>query len=276
MILTGLIGRPVTHSWSQILFNSLYERQKTDAIYISIDLMKRNLRRFVEFSRESFLGYNITAPYKIDIIPLLNGIENSAREIGSVNLVKNENGNLFGYNTDYYGFKRTIELSGLDLSNKKILIAGTGGIFRTIGYAITDAFSPSRIVVLSRDPARITKHMPSRFTGKDFEYTIREDFVDGKEFDVVINCTPLGTSPNIDIDPFEGVYLKRDVVGIDVVYNPSKTKFLSRIEKAGGMIVNGMELFLGQALETHKILFGKEADRLVLENIVQNEILGGN
>lgn len=275
MILTGLIGRPVTHSWSPILFNSLYERKKIDAIYLSIDLPTKNISRFVDFSRESFLGFNITAPHKIDIVPFLDEIDPSARKIGSVNLVRNHERLLSGYNTDYFGFKRTITENRIDFTGKNILIAGTGGIFRTVAYAITESFSPSRIAVLSRRPSVVTGSVPPELRTECFHYITKEALVSVEEYDVVINCTPIGTYPDIDGDPFEGIDLGKNTIGIDMVYNPPETRFLNRIAELGGKPINGLELFISQAMETYRILFEEDVNRTIFENIVEDEITGG-
>ncbi len=185
---TGVIGRPVTHSIGQAVFN----------------------------------------------------------RIGSVNLVKDR----CGFNTDYAGFGLTVKKNGINFSGKKTIIAGTGGIFRTVYRYIIDNFPGSDITIKSRDPARARQVLQGMIEGENI---VRES---SEKYDILINCTPLGTYPDSG-NPFEMKNVADGSTGIDAVYNPPETPFLRMIADSGGRSINGLDLYAGQAAETFRIIFGR-------------------
>ncbi len=244
-IVTGLIGRPVTHSIGQIVFNRIYAFEGINAVYLAIDVMKGELENFVR--KSSFmLAYNVTIPHKVSIINFLDRIDKSASKTGSVNLVYDG----CGFNTDYSGFGFAMKKNHIDFNGKKTIIAGTGGIFRTVYRYIRDNFPESDITVKSRDPARASRTLNGIIEG---ESIVNES---NEKYDILINCTPLGTYPDSG-NPFEMKNVADGSIGIDAVYNPPETPFLKMIAGAGGRSINGLDLYAGQAAETFRIIFGR-------------------
>ncbi|MGC8608803.1 MAG: shikimate dehydrogenase family protein, partial [Thermoplasmata archaeon] len=161
-IVTGLIGMPVVHSIGQIVFNRIYEAEGINAVYIAIEVMKGNLENFVR--KSAFMkGYNVTIPHKVSIMDLLDHIDATASRVGSVNLVVNYE----GFNTDYSGFDLTVERNGIDFNGKKILIAGTGGIFRTVYRYIRENSQNAEITIKSRDPQSSRMKIAGIIEGED-------------------------------------------------------------------------------------------------------------
>ena len=269
MQLTGLIGRPVTHSWSQTLFNALYESEGIDAIYISIDLTEKNLGRFVKFSRKDFLGYNVTAPHKVSIRRFLDQEDPVSSRTGSVNLVKNNSGELKGFNTDYAGFMSSIKTNGVDFNGKRILIAGTGGTFRTVTDILIHDFSPSGISVQSRNPEKAAKNVPGYAKEFGNEIITAEEAEKRGAFDVFINCTPVGTFPDMEVSPFSDSVISEGATGIDMVYNPPETEFMKQIISRKGKAVGGRDLFISQAVESFRILFDRDIERGAFERALE-------
>jgi shikimate dehydrogenase len=268
----GVIGSPITHSKSSAIFNRIFSDRKMDAFYASLDIKIRELESFVGAAKEHFCGYNVTAPHKIPIIQHLDSIDPKAQEIGSVNLVRITGGEAVGYNTDLAGFSYAVR--DLDFNGKRILVAGSGGIFRTVGYHILNSSRPEAFHVASREPGNARKELAGTpVTGVIKIISMTEAAL--HQYDVLINCTPIGTYPQVSASPFTDRTIDNAKIGIDVVYNPAVTKFLSRMAANGSRIVTGEDLFVYQAVETMKILFGSEVNpedvRKILREVMSYE-----
>jgi len=238
---SSLIGKPVSHSSGQYIYNKIFDKYNIDSIYLSIDLDENNIKKFIDYSKRNFIGFNVTSPYKEEIIKYLDDIDLTARNIGSVNLVKNVFGKLYGYNSDYNGFLFLLKNNNINLNNKNILILGTGGIAKTIIYAIKNNYN-SDINVASRN-----------IKNKKFDFNLIE-YNDINDYDIIINCTPVGMGNNYDI-PLNENKIKNNITGIDVIYNPEETKFLKTVKSKNGIAINGSDLFIGQGIETLKKLY---------------------
>ncbi|AAT43185.1 shikimate dehydrogenase [Picrophilus oshimae] len=249
MIISGLIGRPVTHSIGQLVYNRIFKDLKMDAIYMSFDIIKENLGIFCKYAAENMAGFNVTAPYKNDIIKYTNSVDSISLKTGSVNLVRVLDNRLYGYNSDYAGFIKTMDENNIELKNKRILISGTGGIARTVFNAIKDKNVNADVSFLSRSGRK--PWIPENINVYNYN-NVKDDY------DILINCTPLGTYPDNSI-AFPDNIIKK-VTGIDVVYNPVRTRFLSIVESNGGRAVNGVDLFTGQGVETLKLIFNMDLD----------------
>ncbi len=265
MKLAGVIGSPIAHSKSSLIFNTIFSRLGMSAFYLSIELKPMELESFVRASADTFTGYNVTSPHKVSIMKRLDFIVPEASEIGSVNLVKIEEGKTTGYNVDIAGIAAAFANSSIDFNAKDILIAGSGGIFRTVAYYIFRNSVPSSVYVMVRDTERARNDLA------DYIFSGSINLVSGKDagkrkYDILINCTPVGTYPDTTGMPFPETLLGSASVGIDMVYNPPITGFLGSMSNNGAKIVTGRDLFIYQAIESMKILFGI--------SVKKDEILG--
>ena len=184
-------------------------------------------------------GLNVTIPYKESVIELLNHIDPIAKKIGAVNTIKIDKQNkLLGYNTDYIGFKQSLESN---ISNqKRALILGTGGASKAIVYALKTL--NIKTLLVSR------KKREESINYEDISNQVIKDHT------IIINCTPLGTYPNIEECPkIPYQYITERHLCYDLIYNPIKTKFLILSEKEGASIINGNEMLENQAIESWKI-----------------------
>lgn len=272
MKLSGLIGNPIGHSKSSAIFNRIFSSRKMEAFYVSMDIKPKELEDFVKASKTAFCGYNVTAPFKISIMQYLDSIDPEAEKIGSVNLIRVSGSKTTGYNTDMAGFARAVK--DIDFNNKRILVAGSGGIFRTVAYYILQSSRPAVFHVASRDPIEARKGLSGTpITGAAKIISMTE--VALRQYDVLINCTPLGTYPQISASPFIDRTIDSASIGIDVVYNPPMTHFLNRMSSKGGKIVTGEDLFIYQALESMRILFKMNVDpeevRKILREVLSYE-----
>ena len=233
----GLIGYPLGHSFSRNYFNEKFENEGIDAKYINFEIPHiEDLTEILDTTPE-LKGLNVTIPYKEKVISYLDFISPEATAIGAVNVIKVEHkGNdikLKGYNSDVIGFTRSIE-PFLEPCHKKALILGTGGASKAINYGLKSLGLETVYV--------------SRFERPE---TIQYDKITPeiiKEYNVIVNCTPVGMYPHTDECP-ELPYEAMDshTLLYDLIYNPDETLFMKKGKEQGVTVKNGLEMLLLQA-----------------------------
>lgn len=235
----GLIGKSLSHSFSKsYLEEKFIKEDKLDFKYTNFDL--ENLDSLNKIILDNHLsGLNITKPYKEEIIPYLNELDITAKEIGAVNCVKiNWNGDvpfLIGYNTDYYGFAQSIK-PFLEPIHQKALILGTGGASKAVAYALKNIGVD--IYFVSSSLKKGTNY---------FYYSELNEYV-LNAFKLIINCTPLGMYPNTERFPeLPFQYITSEHLLYDLIYNPEETIFLQKGKEQGAIIVNGLNMLKLQA-----------------------------
>ena len=237
----GLIGFPLGHSFSKNFFKEKFIRERySETTYENYEINSLGELKDILTNNPDLRGFNVTIPYKEEIISLLDDIDTTAKKIGSVNTVKISDGKLIGYNTDYLGFRESI-ISWLPNTNISALVLGSGGSSKAIKYVLDDLEISYKVI--SRD-------------SKDMKISYKElknlSMVSTSK--LIINTTPLGMSPNIDGFPdIDYNLINNKHFVFDLVYNPIKTKFLSLCEERGANIKNGYEMLVGQAEEAWKI-----------------------
>ena len=235
----GLIGKDISYSFSKKFFTQKFINEGlNNCSYENYDIS--SISKLLEVINDTKIkGLNVTIPYKESVIELLNHIDPIAKKIGAVNTIKIDKQNkLLGYNTDYIGFKKSLESN---ISNqKRALILGTGGASKAIVYALKTL--NIKTLLVSR------KNREECITYEDVSNQIIKDHT------IIINCTPLGTYPNIEECPkIPYEYITDRHLCYDLIYNPIKTKFLILSEKKGASIINGNEMLKNQAMESWKI-----------------------
>ena len=226
----GLIGRPLGHSASASYFAEKFAAQSIDAHYALYEL--ESIER-VETLRGKLCGFNVTIPYKKQILPYLATISEEAAKVGAVNCVNiDSKGDMHGYNTDVVGIRAT--LSGYDLMGRKALILGTGGAAAAVQFVLEE---------LGMDVVSV-----SRTAGENrMTYSEVTDEVIASTT-LIVNATPVGMYPHTDEAP-ELPYsaLTANHILFDLIYNPAKTLFLERGEQQGAKVLSGDEMFRRQA-----------------------------
>lgn len=236
----GLVGKDIAYSFSKTFFSIKFEKENRQDTYHNFDI--ESIDQFPKIISENpdLKGLNVTIPYKEAIIPFLDRIDKEAQEIGAINTIKFQNdGSLKGYNTDHYGFAKALA-NFLPLKDKSALILGTGGASKAIKYVLkTMGF---RYQVVSR------KKTESTITYSSLNKQIIEDHC------LIINCTPLGTSPNISACPtIPYQFITKDHLLFDLIYNPSQTEFLKLGRAQGAKTSNGLKMLEHQAKKAWKI-----------------------
>ena len=245
--LFGLIGFPLKHSFSSKFFTEKFAREGIDAEYLNFEIEDILQIREVIIFNQHLRGLNVTIPYKEQVIPFLNEITPEAQKIGAVNTIKIEREpdnmyfyHLTGHNTDYIGFRKSIEPLIRPETHKKALILGTGGASKAVRQALEDLNIEWKYVSRSSGDGR--------FTYDELDENIL------KEYKIIVNCSPVGTFPNTDECPdIPYPYLTNEHLLYDLVYNPAETLFLKKGKAHGASIKNGAEMLELQALAAWEI-----------------------
>ncbi|MDE5987169.1 MAG: shikimate dehydrogenase [Prevotella sp.] len=233
----GIIGHPLGHSFSPGFFNEKFHNENIDAVYEMFDLPQIEAVIEVLASNPELRGLNVTIPYKQKIMHYLDELSDEARAIGAVNVVRisHDNGRVHmkGYNSDVIGFTRSIEPL-LEKHHKKALILGTGGASKAVEYGLGK---------LGLETVKV-----SRYERPDtIQYEkVTADIV--KEYNVIVNCTPVGMYPDTEECPqlpYEA--MDSHTLLYDLIYNPDETLFMKKGRQNGAVTKNGLEMLLLQA-----------------------------
>lgn len=237
----GLIGFPLSHSFSKKYFTEKFESlgisEENQYELFEIDSISK-LPEIIKANASDLVGLNVTIPYKEQVIPFLDELDEAAKEIGAVNVIKRVKGKLVGYNSDYYGFKSTLE-KFLDGAKPKALILGTGGASKAVAKALKD---------LGIEYKYVSRTASETILGYE---QLREVF---SEYKLIINSSPLGMYPNIDkcpdlpYDLIDGSYFL-----YDLVYNPEETLFMKNGREKGAKAIHGLDMLIGQAEKAYEI-----------------------
>ena len=242
----GLIGYPLAHSFSRGFFNQKFESEGINAEYLNLEIEDINMLMEVISETPNLNGLNVTAPYKETVIPFLTDLDDSAREIGAVNVIKiirdkktKEITGLKGYNSDILGFEQTIQ-PVLPPNATSALVLGTGGAAKAVARALKNQNIDTQFVSRHKSAATVTYEEITRALVSKHK--------------IVVNATPLGKYPDIDQCPnFPFRYLSKQHLCYDLIYNPDETLFMKKARQAGAKVKNGLEMLLLQAFISYSI-----------------------
>ena len=243
----GLIGYPLGHSFSVNYFNQKFVDEGIDATYENFEIPTIDILTEILDTNPNLRGLNVTIPYKEKVIPYLDQISPEAQAIGAVNVIRvtheGKNTILKGFNSDVIGFTQSIEPM-LEKWHQKALVLGTGGASKAISYGLRSLGLETVYV--------------SRYERPDtIQYDkITPDVV--QEYNVIVNCTPLGMYPHVDecpLLPYEA--LTSHNILYDLIYNPDETLFMKRGREHGADVKNGLEMLLLQAFASWEFWNGK-------------------
>jgi shikimate dehydrogenase len=250
----GLIGYPLGHSFSKKYFTEKFEKENISNCEYNLFPIE-NINLFPQLIKDnpSLIGLNVTIPYKESVINYLDELDNTAKTIGAVNCIKitdNTTGNgkilkekkLIGYNTDAFGFKQSIK-PFLEKQHEKALILGTGGASKAVEYILKEIGLDCFFVSRSKN----------KIVSNSFSYDeLNENIM--KAFKIIVNCSPVGTYPNIHEAPsIPYEFISNQHLLYDLVYNPPVTEFLKRGKEQGAATLNGLTMLQQQAEEAWRI-----------------------
>jgi len=238
----GLIGYPLTHSFSKKYFDEKFEKEKI----INSEFMLypiATIHQLPQLINENpkLIGLSVTLPYKQSVIPFLDEMDETAKKIDAVNCIKIKNGKTKGYNTDAFGFRQSIK-PFLESQHQRALILGTGGASKAVAFVLKEIGIDCFFVSRNKNEKNNT-----------FSYDeINETIVNA--FKLIVNTTPLGMYPNINDAPdIPYQFVSSSHLLYDLVYNPTETEFLKRGKQKGASIVNGLSMLHQQAEEAWRI-----------------------
>ncbi len=270
----GVMGNPVEHTMSPVIHNTLAEKLGDNLVYVPLHVEKGRAAEAAKGAYAlNFLGLNVTVPFKSEVLPALTKIDPLAERIGAVNtLVRDEEG-FKGYNTDMPGLYRAMESDGVRIEGEEVLLLGAGGVARAVAVLLAEK-GASRIHILNRtlEKARAIAGEVNGYAGrelvlahgledwKNLLYPEGEGVRPEKKY-LAIQCTNCGMFPRTDqvpiADPafYEGIH-----TGYDLIFNPSRTRFMELTARAGGRSFGGLKMLLYQGVIAYELWTGKRVE----------------
>ena len=283
-----IFGHPVAHSKSPAMHNALFDALGINAAYLPYAPEPENFAKAIEgFKAMKFRGANVTIPYKTEFFNadgsprLVDELSEISKFTGSVNTLYWKDGivggSLCGTTTDPYGCVRNLEENGVNPTGKKIALLGNGGAAQSIAFTLVEQGNELTIVCRTKEKGEslassLNKFFQSGKAGnknfKDAQVTTFSDFASvSTNFDIIINATSVGMTPNVDASPLTSDCLHEGQVVCDIVYTPPRTKLLQMAEAKGCKVVTGEGMLVHQGLESFKKWFPKETENKTNEEL---------
>lgn len=251
----GLIGEKLGHSYSKIIHEKL-----ADYTYDLCPLTKKEFPAFME--RREFSAINVTIPYKCDVIPYLEAMDESASAIGAVNTIVNRDGKLYGYNTDLPGFIYMVEKNNISMKGKKVVILGNGGAAQAVKAGVKKLDAGELVVVGHR-------------VMKEGVISYQECFDQHSDAQIIVNTSPVGMYPDCDASPVDLVHFPDCEAVLDIIYNPLTTKLVAQARELGMTGVTGLEMLVAQAKYAVEIFLDTSIEEEVIDKIYHELKRGG-
>lgn len=259
----GLLGEKLSHSLSPRIHKMIFDEIGVDGAYRLFEIPKGNLKEFTSAIKLlKIKGVSVTIPYKSIIMDYIDFISPEAERIGAVNTIDLYNDKLYGYNTDYFGFGYMLESNNIDLEGKIVVILGNGGVTKAAMHYLLDN-RVSKLYIVSRTPENATGLIDERVE------VIGYNQLDNIEGDILMNATPVGMFPNENASPVGEEIIRNFNTVIDLIYNPSKTKFMIMSEKLGKNVVGGLSMLISQGVKSHEIWQKRSIDDHVIKDIYE-------
>jgi shikimate dehydrogenase len=257
-----VIGYPLEHTQSPILHNTMYHLLNCNAVMLAHHC--NDLVSAIQAIKTLSVGLvAVTMPFKEDILPLLDDISAEAKKIKSVNTVIGQQGKLMGYNTDVDGI--AFALRHVMLAHKTVLIIGAGGASRAAAHYLNQC--GAHILWLNRT-ARHVVPLIELFGGK----LVNAEQLDDLPMDAIINTTPLGMLPNVDVSPLPHYQFNRSQIIFDMVYNPRETRLIKDAKSQGAQCISGLAMFIGQGLKQIELWLNKSIVTPAMVDVVKAKL----
>ena len=265
MKIFGLIGKNISYSFSPILHKKIASFYNFPLYYTTFDI--NNIDEFNIFFQNlkanSISGLNITIPYKKEVFKFVDFVSEETEEIKASNCLKILSNRIEAYNTDYFGVIKTFEKMKLELKNKEVYILGTGGASLAVAKALKDL--DAKFFFVSRN---IYDKKDFPFANKLIDYNELEN----RKGYLLINATPIGTTPNTNISPVSKQTIENFNILFDLIYNPRETLFLRWGKELGKQVENGLYMLVAQAVKSQEIWFDKKLDYNKIYELIQEEL----
>ena len=255
----GVIADPIGHSLSPIIHNAAFHHMGTNKVYVPFRVPRGNLEEFVGDAIElGICGLSVTIPHKEAILRFLDKIDGAVRGIGAANTVVFQDGKTLGYNTDFRAamtcLDRMTETRSNDvpLKGKTALVLGAGGVAKALVFGLKRR--GANVVIAGRTLER-AEALAKYFDCRAIDWSLRHSV----KATVVVNGTPVGMHPNVDVTPFDKQHLRPPMVVFDTVYNPETTLLVKEARQQLCKVVTGVEMFVRQAAQQYQLFTGDKA-----------------
>lgn len=269
--LLGIIGYPIKHSLSPVLHTTLAKNYGLNFVYLAFEILPQRFKYIKNcILTLNIRGLNVTIPYKEKILPFLDEIDKLAKKIGAVNTVVNKNDKLYGYNTDIYGFIKSLE--GENLKDEKVLLLGCGGVSKAIVCGLKE-LEVKKIFVYDIDRNKMIK-LKNKF-GKIISCIKNIDEIKNvvEKVKMIVNATPLGMKEK-DPTPLELNLIKKEHIVYDVIYN-RETELINYSKKVGCKTIDGTLMFVYQAEQAFFLWTGIRPDTEFMLELINKIVKKG-
>jgi len=274
----ALIGNPVEHSLSPSIQNAAFQHLNLDYVYAAFTVRREHLENAISGVRSLGLhGLNVTMPHKINVSQYLDQLDETARNIGSVNTILNKNGRLIGYTTDGIGALNALRYSRVNPSAKKIVILGAGGASRAVSFNL--AREAKDLVILNRTVERaenlandLSSHLGTSANvraGRLSDDVLKKEL---KDAEIFINATSVGMHPKETETPVNPSFIHPSTVVFDLVYDPLETRLLKEARKIGAKTIIGLVMLVHQGAASFEIWTGRKAPVEVMMEVAMEKM----
>jgi len=259
----GVIGDPIEHSLSPAMHNAAFEASKLDCVFLAFKVKSDGVGDAMSGMRAlSIQGLNVTMPHKNAVISFLDEVDQTATLLNAVNTIKNNNGKLYGFDTDGVGALAALRENGFKAKGKKVVLLGAGGAARAIAFAL--AREADELSILNRtlkSAAELADLLKQEFNANVIAYTLSPLAVKANvaDADLLINATSVGMKPNPKQTLVAPEWLKPDSAVMDIVYDPIETKLAKDAKAAGAKVVSGLEMLIYQGAASFEMWTGCSA-----------------
>lgn len=255
----GLLGEKLGHSISPDIHKEVFSYIKEEGAYRLFEVEKDKVGDFCNAVKLlKVKGFNVTIPYKQEVMKYLDEIDSNALDIGAINTVKLKDGKLIGYNTDYLGFGYMLEKRKIDLKNKVVVLLGNGGANKAVMHYFLSK-GVNKVYIVSRTPK-------DDYNRDRVEVISYEDLKEVRG-DILVNGTPVGMYPNMGVSSVSEDIIKNFDVLVDLIYNPMETEFLKIGKKLNKTVISGLDMLIVQGIRAEEIWNDIEINDELIENI---------
>lgn len=260
------------------MHNAAFETLGLDFAYVAHDVAPEQLPQAIAGIRAlGYRGLSITIPHKVAALSLVDQLDRVASGIGCINTIVNDNGVLKGYNSDGLGALLALRRAGADPSNKNVVVLGSGGAARAISMTLALEAPPRKLSILGIVPTEL------EVLARDIRERTEIDVTTGPlepdvlaqilpQSELLLQTTPVGMAPHTDVTLVPPTLLRADLVVFDAVYTPRRTRLLADAAAAGARIVEGLEMFLGQALTQFQLFTGHAPPEAIMRSVVERQL----
>lgn len=271
----AVLGFPVKHSRSPLIFNAAFQAKQKNALYQFIE--QADTRSAIEGAKAlGFSGLSVTLPHKLKAMDYVDVLDESAELLGCLNTIHFRDGKSIAYNFDGKGALKPLEaiVAKESRTDKKIGIIGAGGAAKAIALSLKHYWKAGAISLFVRNPQKAERLFNQLSLGNS---NAKLQLISGeednlRECDILIQTTPIGMSPDSQQSPVSAHAFHKEQIVYDIVYTPENTRFLSDAQSTGAHLVYGKEMFLNQAALQYKCWFGDEAPMSVMKNILDQDL----